>query len=311
MPRCSVVIRACNEEKYIGRLLTGLLRQAQRDVEILLVDSGSTDATVAIAARYPVRVLHIAKEDFTFGRSLNLGIAHATSELVVMASAHVYPLFDDWIDRLLAPFSDPRVGVVYGKQRGNEITRYSEHRVFEQWFPDAPSAQQGHPFCNNANAAVRRALWERLRYDETVTGLEDLEFAKRVQEQGSLVVYVPEAVVAHVHEETPARIYNRYRREAIALAKIYPDEHFHFRDFLRLFVGNVVSDAHHARDDGALWTNLPSIVSFRLMQFLGTYHGFATRGPVSSELLRKFYFPSRGTRRSQTPATGRRIEYSE
>src|SRR5687767_14025156 len=133
MPRCSIVIRACNGEKYIGRLLTGLMRQSERDLEILLVDSGWTDATVAIASRFPVRVLHLPKGEFTFGRSLNFGIEHATGELIVMASAHVYPLYEDWLERLTAPFADPRVGVTYGKQRGNEITKYSEHRIFEQW----------------------------------------------------------------------------------------------------------------------------------------------------------------------------------
>ena len=46
---CSIVIRAYNEEKHIGRLLEGIRQQTLKDVEIILVNSGSTDQTVSIA----------------------------------------------------------------------------------------------------------------------------------------------------------------------------------------------------------------------------------------------------------------------
>jgi rhamnosyltransferase len=73
----SVVIRAYNEELHIGRLLGGLMQQTVRDLEIILVDSGSSDATLAIASRFPVKVVHIPPEQFTFGFSLNQGIQQA------------------------------------------------------------------------------------------------------------------------------------------------------------------------------------------------------------------------------------------
>ena len=59
LPRCSVVIRCCNEEHHIGRLLSGITQQTIRDAEIIVVDSGSTDATLSIASRYPVKIRHI------------------------------------------------------------------------------------------------------------------------------------------------------------------------------------------------------------------------------------------------------------
>ncbi len=71
---CSIVIRAYNEERYIGRLLEGIRQQTIREVEIILVDSGSTDGTVSIAESFGAQIVSIPAAEFTFGRSLNLGV---------------------------------------------------------------------------------------------------------------------------------------------------------------------------------------------------------------------------------------------
>ena len=291
--KVSVIIRCYNEEQHIARLLSGLMKQTVQDVEIIVVDSGSTDATVSIASRYPVKVLSISSDEFSFGRALNIGCRAATGGLIVIASAHVYPVYQDWLEQLLAPFADPEVALTYGKQRGCDTTKYSEHQIFATWFPDkSGSAQrQSHPFCNNANAAIRRDLWQQYPYDEDLTGLEDLDWAKRVMKSGYHIAYVPEAEIIHVHQETPRRIYNRYRRESIALRQIYPEEHFHFWDFFRLATANICSDYYHAWHDQCLVRNLWSIPLFRLMQFWGTYQGFAQRGLVNSQLRHTFYYP--------------------
>ena len=157
---CSIIIRAYNEATHLPRLLEGISQQTIKDVEVILVDSGSTDATVSIAESLGARVVKIPAEEFTFGRSLNFGIQAAKHEFVVIASAHVYPVYPDWLECLLRPFDDDRTAVVYGKQRGTRTSKFSEHQIFQQWFPDEDTQRQPSPFCNNANAAIRRTLWE-------------------------------------------------------------------------------------------------------------------------------------------------------
>ena len=151
-PKCSLVIRCYNEELHIGRMLAGAMEQTVKDVEIIVVDSGSTDATLSIANRFPVKIIHIRSEEFSFGRALNIGCAAANANIVVIASAHVYPVRKDWLDCLLFPFKDQDVAIVYGKQRGNEMSRFTEHQIFKKWFPDESMYRQKHPFCNNANS---------------------------------------------------------------------------------------------------------------------------------------------------------------
>jgi len=288
---CSVVIRALNEEKHIGRLLTGIGQQSVDDVEIILVDSGSIDATVAIAKQYTVKVVNISPEEFTFGRSLNRGIEAAQGEFIVVASAHVYPIYPDWLEKLLAPFDDPKVALSYGKQRGNAKTKFSEQLFFRQWFPDESRLRQGHPFCNNANAAIRRSLWEQHPYDEMLSGLEDLAWAKWAMEQGYSIAYVADAEVIHVHDESLQQVLNRFRREAMAFKNIFPQETFRFHTFLRLYFTNVINDALHAFRQGVALKHLTSILSFRLAQFWGTYLGYRRAGPLTEKLRWVFYYP--------------------
>lgn len=299
---CSIVVRAYNEEKHLERLLTGIERQVEVRAETILVDSGSTDQTVAVASRFPVTILSISPTDFTFGRSLNLGCSKARGEIIVLASAHVYPVYPDWLHRLIEPFQDSRVALTYGKQRGNSSTRFSEQQVFAKLYPDQPPSRPEHPFCNNANAALRRELWMRRPYDEELSGLEDLEWAMWAHGQGHQVTYVAEAEVVHVHDETPRQVYNRYRREAIALKRLRPNEHFGLTDLLWLFASNVLSDGWHGLRQGRGPRSWAEIGWYRLMQFWGTYRGFSHLGPLTPELRRTFYYPRGLAERSVEPA---------
>ncbi|MBE0577392.1 MAG: glycosyltransferase family 2 protein [Desulfuromonadales bacterium] len=292
MSKISIIIRCYNEEEHIGRLLSGVLQQTEKDSEIIVVDSGSTDATLAIASRYPVKIISIKKDDFSFGYSLNVGCEASIGKFLVIVSAHVYPVHHDWLEKLLQPFENDRIGLVYGKQRGNDTTKYSEQKVFAKWFPDQSNCNQGNPFCNNANTAVRKDLWERFRYDESLTGLEDLAFAKQLLGAGYKVAYQAESEVIHVHNETWKSLFNRYRREAIALKEILPQERFGLFDFYHMYTKNVFGDCFLAMKEGVFWRNARSILVFRLMQFWGTYRGYTQHGTISRQLKEKFYYPS-------------------
>ena len=297
---CSIVIRAFNEAKHLPRLLEGLRQQSIADLELILVDSGSTDDTISIAASFGARVVHISPQEFTFGRSLNFGMQAATRELVAIASAHIYPVYPDWLERLLEPFKDPAVALTYGKQRGMQTTKFSEHQIFAQWFPEQSQPRQNHPFCNNANAAIRRSLWLEHPYDESLTGLEDLEWAKWALGSGHAIAYVAEAEIIHVHEEQSQGVFRRYQREAMAFKRLYPEAHFSLYDVFRMTTGNVLSDVWHAIRERMLWKSLLSILAFRWMQFWGTYQGYRHSAQWNWQLRQTFYYP-RGTNVEAAP----------
>jgi GT2 family glycosyltransferase len=150
-------------------------------------------------------------------------------------------------------------------------------------------------------------------YDENLTGLEDLDWARKVLAAGYRVSYSAEAEIVHIHEETPTRVFNRYRREAIAMKAIFPEERFSLSDFLKLFVSNSLSDLYHAFHHRVLLKKCCEIVQFRFMQFWGTYQGYGQQGPVSAQLKDRFYYPNLMKRPSDSANADtdvRKIDYS-
>lgn len=311
-PHYSIIIRCFNEEQHIARLLTGISRQTVTDYEIILVDSGSTDATLSIASQFPVKVVYISPDEFSFGRALNLGCREASGEILVFISAHCYPLYSNWLESLAEPFGDPRVALSYGRQTGDETTKFPERRVFSSWFPPGSDFNRKEPFCNNANAAVRRNVWTEIPYNEEITGLEDLAWAKQAMEKGYRIAYTAKAEIVHVHNETPGQIKNRYRREAMALKTIFPRESFTLLDFISLFSRNVLSDSSAAIRERCFLSSIGEIIVFRFMQFWGTYRGFSGRETLTAQLRRTFYYPGSGSRHAvpENDPSREKIDYS-
>lgn len=304
MPTVSIVVRALDEAEHLPALFSGILRQTRQPDQIVLVDSGSTDDTVAIAAAHGADIVHIAPADFSFGRSLNVGCAAATGDILVFVSAHVYPVDAHWLSNLVEPFERDEIVLSYGRQTGDHRTKFSELQLMRQWYPDVSDPNQVTPFCNNANCAVRRSEWESFPYDEDLTGLEDLAWAGLALRRGGQIAYRADATIAHIHDEHFPRIRNRYRREAIAHRRIFHDQRLGAFEAMMLFAANVGRDYLAAAARRQLSTNLLDIPSFRAAQYLGTWEGFRSSGAVSTELKRRFYYP-KGIDISSRPKTSR------
>lgn len=257
------------------------------------------------------KVVRISTDQFTFGRALNRGCEAASGDLLLIVSAHVYPVYDDYLAQLIKPFEHPDIAVAYGRQVGDDRTKYPESRLMTKWFPRESTLRQHHPFSSNANAMVRKSAWETLRYREELTGLEDLDFAKRVLEAGDSVSYVAEAPVVHVHEESWGVILSRYRREAIAYKRIYPDTEMTRIGAVGLGAGNIASDCWHALREHKLTRSWADIVRFRFAQFSGAYLGLTAQAAPEADLLRRFYYPPEWVRRAAKHHGGGEIQYPD
>jgi rhamnosyltransferase len=220
MIESTITIITKNEERNIGSCLEAIY--SQKDVgpfEVVVVDSGSTDATVAIARRFPVRLEQIPAEAFHHARTRNLAASFATGRIIVGLSGDAIPASEFWLRSMLANFSDPGVGAVYGRQLpkpGSTIERqetfdmvYGAEKVIKD-----PAHRNGLGYrfyhFSDANAAIRRSIWETTPYPEELKALEDLGIAKRILDSGWKIVYEPEGAVYHSHNYTPAGLFKRY-----------------------------------------------------------------------------------------------------
>ena len=291
--KLSIVIRTYNEEKYLAELLDAIRTQKTQglEVETVIVDSGSTDATLDIAKQFSANIVHIRKEDFTFGRSLNVGCDAAKGDVLVFISGHCIPTSENWLFELARPLVNGVASYSYGKQIGWRTSKYSECQLFKKYYPDADKLQEKDFFCNNANSALLKEVWEDYKFDEELTGLEDMDLALRLIRHNHKIAYCAAGAVYHIHEETWSRVKTRYEREAIALQKIMPQVHVSLGDFLRYFISAVFFDFGAALQEKKFAEYFVEIIVFRFSQFWGTYKGNHEHKKISHEMKEQYFYP--------------------
>jgi len=211
-----VVIRAKNEARFIGDTLAAIFQPgALAPRQVVVVDSGSTDGTQAIVRRFPTTLIQIEPHEFTYGYALNLGTACTDGDIVATLSAHSLPTNADWLAELIAPFAQPRVAGVYGRQRPRANATLLEKAGMRLTgvLGETPKLLDRRPLFSNANGAFRRALWLEHPFDERVGGAEDIAWVRTMQERGYLIAYQPTAVVYHSHGEPIWRHLRRAGRD--------------------------------------------------------------------------------------------------
>ncbi|MCF6287565.1 MAG: glycosyltransferase [Candidatus Hydrogenedentes bacterium] len=181
------------------------------DVELVCVDSGSTDGTVALMRDHGAQIREIPPEEFHHGRTRNLAASMASHEILVCLSQDAIPTDTAWLRHLVTAFVDPRVGGVYGKQTAPEGMGVRRRQSLSSEYPDLRQVRDpdkieryspGHFRFSNANAAVRKSCWERFPWDETVLLAEDQGLCRDMLMAGMVVIYEPAAEVIHGHERS-------------------------------------------------------------------------------------------------------------
>lgn len=291
----SIVIRTLNEERHLGKLLESIQRQTYKAWEIVLVDSGSTDATLEIARRYTSNIYHIPQEQFTFGRSLNWGCQPAKGRYLVFASAHVDPLTNTWLSNMVRPFEDPSTGMVYGRQRGVKVSRIAETRDLRRLFGATSKILIDEAFGNNGNSAIRKDLWLDQPFDEALTGLEDIDWARKIQRKGFRVYYAADAAVYHIHEESLRQVYRRVFREGLAYRRIFPGFRFGKGDLVKGLAYNVVGDFLYGFHSRSPIKKVAQIPATRIAGHLGLWKGLQYHKTLSKELVLKLQCPQVST----------------
>ena len=294
-PEISIVIRTLNEAQHLSSLLSAIrLQRTNMSYEIVLIDSGSTDKTLEIAKKFKCRITHIAKTSFSFGRSLNEGIKFSKGKYLVFISGHCVPKNQKWLESLVHPIVEKKVNYTYGKQLAGDKSFWSERQIYKKYFPDKKQLPQVGFFCNNANSAILKDTWKKYLFDEDLTGLEDLDLAKRLTNDGGRIGYIPEAAVYHFHNESWAQVRRRFEREAIALKKIMPTLLIKKRDLIRYIIMGILNDVFSENNFLLNLKELPNIIFYRFNQYYGSFRGNRyDKKEISSRLKEIYFYPTR------------------
>lgn len=236
-PIATVVILTYNGEQYLERILRKLRKQEiEGTFETLIIDSGSTDSTLEIIARYPeVRLIQIPNHEFGHGRTRNLAAREARGTYVAYLTHDAVPSTKHWLAELIAPFERfPEVVAVLGKQvarpRAFPLQRYEIHGMFRNIGPDhgttlfydGPFAKKqivrdAMSFYSDVNSAVRRDFLLNVIPYRDVRYAEDQLFGRDVIDAGYMKAYAPRASVEHSNDLTLREYGHRIFDETVGL----------------------------------------------------------------------------------------------
>ena len=217
----SVIIPVKDGGIDLVRCLDGVRsQQLDEPVEIVVVDSGSADDSVAIARSRQAVVHEIPAHEFSHGAARNLGASRASGDLLVFISQDAYPVDDRWLQRLTATLGgDPRRAGVYGRQLAHDGATPPELFFLDFLYGPEPRTQRAPTIqqlsmdttlFSNVNSAMPRAIWERYRFVEDIIMSEDQEWSRRVLLDGFVIGYEPEAAVRHSHNYTLVGAFRRF-----------------------------------------------------------------------------------------------------
>ena len=228
-PAATVAILTYNGETYLRQILSALLAQDfDGDVEILVIDSGSTDSTLQIVAEYPrVRLHTIPNSEFGHGRTRNLAARLAKGEYLAFLTHDAIPAGPSWLAELVDPLRRfPDVVAVLGKQEPRPdcvpIMKYEIRRAFAAQGPDFATAVsyrtpafdadpvhfERAAIYSDVNSATRRAFLVDVLPYRDVAYAEDQLFGQDVIRSGRAKAYASRAVVIHSNDLD----YSEYRK---------------------------------------------------------------------------------------------------
>jgi glycosyltransferase involved in cell wall biosynthesis len=242
-PLATVAIPVFNGARYLDEVVSAVRAQAvDAEVEILVVDSGSSDGSLEIARRHGARIHEIPKGEFSHGGTRNLMMELARGDYVAFLTQDATPADERWLAALLEGFEQADdVAAVFGPQvarpDASHMIKCEMERHFAVWgdrgtridvqrldrSPDGLTLYRHYPgkwsFHSDVNGAVARWAWERIPFRE-VPYAEDQLLGRELIEAGFAKVFHPEARVLHSHDYPPAEFFRRYFDEFRALREV-------------------------------------------------------------------------------------------
>lgn len=200
----SVVIRNKNEDEALAFLLKNLTERYKEDIEeIIVIDNLSTDTSEAVTKKYGARFVTI--KNFSFGGSANLCAKEAKHPIIVIFSAHSYPVSHDFFKLIKEKFK------ANNKLAGLRCLHNSND--YKNYINNIPATKDpnksGLIF---AGSAFSRNVWEKIPFKEDVATFEDKEWTTRVLKAGYHIDFVA-SIFNYDIKRTKKQLFFRFKND--------------------------------------------------------------------------------------------------
>lgn len=220
-PVLSVLVRVKNEYSALPEFWSRLSSQTVfEDLEVLFLDSGSTDGTLEFLESLPVSIYQIPSAKFSFGPSCNLLMSLSHAPVACFLSGHVLLERSNALERLYSVLSKKARAAVYLRQVPDEIfgANLYERAYLAHRYP-ASGKELVEMKCpggfSNAASGLTRDAWERNPFPD-VHGSEDFAWAAKHLAVGGKIFYLPQVKAMHSHRDSPAAVFDRVRLNVLA-----------------------------------------------------------------------------------------------
>lgn len=221
-PFVSIIMRSFNEGWALRDTLPAIRAQEYRNWELIVIDSGSTDGSVEmIRQANPAHFIQIKPHEYNPARVMNHGMELARSDFGLFINADATPQGSNWLRPLVTALQDPQAAAVFGKQIPRPDCQAVFAHDYERCFGAHRESTRWDHFFSMVSSGLRKDVWAKRGFLEKMQYSEDDEYTRWCVAQGYKVVYVPESVVMHSHNYTPAQAYKRSFGEAKALAAVW------------------------------------------------------------------------------------------
>lgn len=226
----SVVIRSKNQADALQFLLKNLTERYADDIdEIIVVDNLSTDASQEVTEKFGARFVTI--KNFSFGGSANVCAKEAKNPIIVIFSAHSYPVSHDFFKLIKAKFQEnPNLAGLRCLHQPNDYKNYINNISAKQ-----DANKSGLIF---SGSAFRKSVWEQHPFKEDVPTFEDKEWTVRVLKAGYDIDFVP-SVFAYDIKRTKKQLFFRFKNDVVGNYQLWHQE-VSFFSATKGFVGSIL-----------------------------------------------------------------------
>lgn len=261
----SIIIPTKNAGDEFDNSLSSISTQKTKyKYEVIVIDSASTDNTLKIIAKYPIRLTKIEPEEFGHGKTRNLGASLAKGKYLVYLTQDAIPANENWLDSLVKNMEpDEEVAGVYSKNIPKSNCDPSEARYISQAWGNKREIKEIKDykvykrhykkivFFSNISSCIRKDVWKKFPFSESLIMAEDQDWSKRVLGAGYKIIYEPKSVVYHSHTYSLKQLFKRYFDAGNAHKQVFRDNNNVYLPLIPLFaMGVTLLDLNFMRQTG-------------------------------------------------------------